>query len=564
MKLNVNTELSKNVIKYALLSLVYLIIIKKFDAYSMLYTARESLHIEGPLVLIIYYAFYFCLKKGTSRYLVAALPVIVFYIISEYYYRTWGSVFKFTTMKQLPELIEVLDMTSLIAVSVFFIVLPLLYFWFLRPVSINHIFAASITAITFLGVMYMAPAVYLRYFELNRINVSEYSDVESVYNNGRLAMAIYWEAKRRQALRSLYNVSSGHAYLSRDLSQLIGEKRNIHIIVMESFFDPLLMYKMKFSKDPVHPNFRESFNVIGISRSPVFGGRSAQAEFEILCGAPALSEYDDIEFNLFGGGKADCMPNTFASLGYLTIATNAFRPSYFNTDIAYRGLGFSEIHFPQENIKGRTSYFYNGDIQNEGFIFDGVLLDRNLEYIKSKIVDEHSIPIFNYIMTSYGHYPFKIDKNIRPKLISVAGDDSNNVDVIEKLSNQIYYRTAAVSEYLEKLRKVDPAGIIILVGDHLPSLDSPLAINKIGHYAYKKYGYLEEIEDNHMYSMFAYYAKDTIRPKEITEHYKIRELIEDVLVGKQHILVEHKDENTKTNRVLYRERYLFIMSQAVK
>ena len=91
-------------------------------------------------------------------------------------------------------------------------------------------------------------------------------------------------------------------------------KRNIHIILMESFIDPTDFKNIKITQNII-PNqwieFKSKNLIYGIS--PVSGGGSAQAEFEILCGAPSILEYGT-EFNRMGEGKTSCLPNYLDNL----------------------------------------------------------------------------------------------------------------------------------------------------------------------------------------------------------------------------------------------------------
>ena len=68
--------------------------------------------------------------------------------------------------------------------------------------------------------------------------------------------------------------------------------RNVHLIVLESFWDPMALSKAGFSADPLDPAFRRLWAETGNSQvlSPVFGGYTANAEFETLCGFPVTED----------------------------------------------------------------------------------------------------------------------------------------------------------------------------------------------------------------------------------------------------------------------------------
>ena len=138
-----------------------------------------------------------------------------------------------------------------------------------------------------------------------------------------------------------------HAETAKPALTLVAlpKKRNVHIFVMESFIDPLQM-GLQLPVDPIDPRMRQWF--AGESLSPAYGGATAQAEFEILCGIPARYDLADyIIFNNFGGEPVDCLPNLLSKLGYTTISTVAAPRSYYNYGKAYHSLGFTTMLFEE-------------------------------------------------------------------------------------------------------------------------------------------------------------------------------------------------------------------------
>ncbi|HHO46968.1 MAG TPA: hypothetical protein ENN06_00675 [Desulfobacteraceae bacterium] len=100
----------------------------------------------------------------------------------------------------------------------------------------------------------------------------------------------------------------------------------------------------------------------GLSISPVFGGATAQAEFELLCGVPAMRELSGVEFNVFTGADTPCLPNILGKSGYHAVATNGFRPDFFNSPNAYEGIGFDKAYYPKEYAPAMESYLSLGDV----------------------------------------------------------------------------------------------------------------------------------------------------------------------------------------------------------
>lgn len=57
--------------------------------------------------------------------------------------------------------------------------------------------------------------------------------------------------------------------------------------------------------------------------SPVYGGRTAEAEFELLTGIQALTKVDSIEFNVMMGSPASGFVKKLTDSDYQAVATIA-------------------------------------------------------------------------------------------------------------------------------------------------------------------------------------------------------------------------------------------------
>jgi phosphoglycerol transferase MdoB-like AlkP superfamily enzyme len=190
--------------------------------------------------------------------------------------------------------------------------------------------------------------------------------------------------------------------------------------------------------------------------SPVYGGRTAQAEFELLTGIKALAKVDSIEFNVMMGDYASSFVQRLKKLNYRAVATIASSSVYFNEKRAYKSLGFNEVSFLAEE----DAFKDRGDHDHP--IFDADVFQYNLKKIRSLLIDRKG-PLFNYVVGLYGHIPYvKVDEH--RDVIITSRSESN----INKISNQFYYRTKALADYLDEIRKIDPDSITVIVSDHIP------------------------------------------------------------------------------------------------
>ncbi len=88
----------------------------------------------------------------------------------------------------------------------------------------------------------------------------------------------------------------------------------------------------------------------------------------------------------------------------------------------------------------------------------------------------------NYVLTIYGHYPYRLNEALRPRIIESLGPAPVDGE-LEILLNQLHYRSEAIADYVQELMALDADSLILLVSDHLPPLRGSIK-------AYERLGYL--------------------------------------------------------------------------
>jgi phosphoglycerol transferase MdoB-like AlkP superfamily enzyme len=486
----------------------------------------QQLWIEGLLALYMYGLGYIVLRPSRWRSYLAAVPLLLFYLTSDIFYLAFGKVFRLVNLNELPELFEILPLSYSLPLALLLllpiIVLSVHIMW--RPH--RHALLAAAPLLVILLMLYSAPSGIAQMIIGAGSVPVKYSDAKSVESNGRLTMMLYRLAQRLEAIDELAPYRDRINYeqdINARLQALLPslDKRNVHIIVLESFLDPRLFGKLEFSTSPVHPAFEEMLgDQLGLSISPVFGGATAQAEFEILCGVPALEHLSSVEFNIFNGSAAFCLPGQLASLGYYSSASNTYKPNFFNAVAAYKGAGFSVSHFPKEFSPSADSYIEFGDPGVEEYIFDKELFEQNLGYVKKYLRENPEKPLFNYLLTIYGHTPHLLDPGKRPELIELRSDYPD--DHLTRATNQFYYRSEAVANYVKSLISLDPDSIIILISDHVPPLRN-------GPRTYEVLEYLDGVENAYYYNRLAVIDRGQIMAIPLIHHYDIPALVLNTL-----------------------------------
>lgn len=231
--------------------------------------------------------------------------------------------------------------------------------------------------------------------------------------------------------------------------------RNLHMILLESFWDPTLLQAAELSSDPIDPRFRRLWSAAKHSHllSPVFGGYTANTEFEVLCGFPVTA--DNVYFETGLRRDAPCLPDHLRQAGYHGIVSHPNAASFWNRVNAYRRIGF-ETYLADDA--------FQMDDMNGPFLSDASLYRQVLERIGPELASKR--PVFDYILTYFGHLPYPLNAD-RPSSITAA----EGQDIVAAYANTVYYKSRELMDFLEELRAVDPDGLIVLFGDHLPALE---------------------------------------------------------------------------------------------
>jgi phosphoglycerol transferase MdoB-like AlkP superfamily enzyme len=237
-----------------------------------------------------------------------------------------------------------------------------------------------------------------------------------------------------------------------------GHRRNLHIILEESFWDPTILDKAGYSADPIDPRFRDLWRQSNLTQglSPAFGGQTANAEFEVLCGFPVNQIAVKFEFSLLR--DVPCLPRILNELGYRTVASHPNIAGFWNRYNAYERLGF-ETFWAQDQLDMSDS---NGPF----------LADRSLHrQVREKLqATDDGRPVLDYIITIDGHWMYDAGDKRPPVLTS-----QSKIKEVGDYANMLHYKTRQMMDGIEAIRRDDPDSVIVLFGDHLPMLGRKFA-----------------------------------------------------------------------------------------
>ncbi len=256
---------------------------------------------------------------------------------------------------------------------------------------------------------------------------------------------------------------------------------NIIIVMSESFWDVNLL-DGDFSPNPI-ANFErlKEESIHGEVYTPVFGGGTANMEFEVLTGL-SLKTYP-ADWHIVYRNEIEAPMPSLASIlkerGYQTEALHPYHHWYYRRDEVYPLLGFNDFTALRDMDDSKTL---------GPFISDDYVTDQIIEQI-----EESEEPIFNFTVTMQNHGPYHELRN-EPVIDFNHNLDERQETLLQTFADGLYYSDQALQRLIDYLEASDEPTLLLFFGDHLPMLGNNYSI-------YREMGFIgeespEELQDD--------------------------------------------------------------------
>lgn len=247
-----------------------------------------------------------------------------------------------------------------------------------------------------------------------------------------------------------------------DLEKTDTKKPNILFLQLESFFDPTEVNFLEFSEDPI-PNFRKLMKQYssGYFKVPSVGAGTANTEFETITGM-SLRYFGPGEYpykSILKETTCESAPYVLKNLGYTTHAIHNNEANFYGRRTIFPNLGFdtftSEEYMPEEDDKNPL-----------GWVKDEVLTDHILDCMNSS-----EGPDYIYTISVQGHGDYPEEPMLEDPEIKVTGADTEEENnKWEYYANEIHEMDKFVGQLIEELEKSDEDIVLVMYGDHLPTM----------------------------------------------------------------------------------------------
>ncbi len=254
-------------------------------------------------------------------------------------------------------------------------------------------------------------------------------------------------------------IDGDNASLNEDTAEVTP---NIIIVQLESFFDLSSLNGIELSDDII-ANFRKyQSNDGGLFGVPVIGAGTSNTEFEVVTGM----SIDD-----FGAGeypyKTILLETTCESIaynlrtyGYNTLVMHNHTGAFYSRNKVYSNLGFERFH--------SVEYMQNVERTPGGWAKDALLTGYIMEYLES--TKEQDL-IFTISVQGHGKYQIE-DGYEKHVVVEKCPDGREDFRAqYEYYANMIYEMDLFVEDLVTQLSTLSEDTILVMYGDHLPSLD---------------------------------------------------------------------------------------------
>lgn len=239
------------------------------------------------------------------------------------------------------------------------------------------------------------------------------------------------------------------------------KKPNIVMVQLESFFDPTLVNFLEFSQDPV-PNFRSLMENYpsGYVTVPSVGAGTANTEFEVLTGM-SLKFFGPGEYpykTILQESTAESINYDLKDLGYSTHAIHNNKGTFYNRNFVFSQLGFDTFT--------SLEYMEVEEFTAKDWAKDFYLTD---EILKSLDSTDGSDFVYTISVQAHGDYPK--EQVLENPIITVGGlPDEGTTNAFTYYINQLYEVDQFIGQLTEALSQRDEDTVLVLFGDHLPTL----------------------------------------------------------------------------------------------
>ena len=278
---------------------------------------------------------------------------------------------------------------------------------------------------------------------------------------------------------------------------------NIIFVQLETFIDPYELNFLQYSEDPI-PNFHslmENYSS-GYLTVPVVGAGTANTEFEVLTGMGiqyfGLGEYP--YKTVLKDHTCESVADDLKQIGYSTHALHNNGGNFYSRAHVFSQMGFDS--FTSKELMNITEYN-----EIESWPTDHILVDETGKILDS--TEDQADFLYTITVQSHGSYPtYQVFED--PAIKVTGGDTEEEHYQWEYYINELHEVDQFIGDLVNELNSRDEKTILVLYGDHLPTMgleDSDMnngSIFQTTYATWNNFGLKLEDKDLTSYQLTAY------------------------------------------------------------
>lgn len=240
---------------------------------------------------------------------------------------------------------------------------------------------------------------------------------------------------------------------------------NVIIIQSEAFWD-INKLGLKFSQNPI-ANFEalRAESLYGEAYVPVFGGGTANTEYELLTGL-SLKNYGNDWFTVYKNeikSPTVSLASIFRSQGYYALGIHPYMSWYYNRLEVYKHFGFNT--------------FMPIEFMNQPDILGAYVSDAYTTDLIIDAIEETEAPLFSFVVTMQNHGPYGNHRFNADEIDVTIEDEVShpNSYFLRNYTQGLYLSDLELKRLVDYLSASDEPTLLLFFGDHLPMLGEDYA-----------------------------------------------------------------------------------------
>ena len=251
---------------------------------------------------------------------------------------------------------------------------------------------------------------------------------------------------------------------------------NLIVIMNESFSDLGVLGDMQTNQDcmPFVHSLTEN-TVKGTGYSSVFGGTTANSEYEFLTGnTTAFMPAGSVAYHMYVSQDDPSLVGQLGSLGYGDLAMHPYLASGWNRVEVYENFGFDRVMFTEDFESRRYCRYY---------VSDECDYNNLIAQYEAKGEGE---PFFIFNVTMQNHSPYILEWDALERTVWLTGEMEGKYPDADQYLSLIYKSDQALKALIEYFSQVEEPTMVVMFGDHQPKVDNQFYVDLMG-------GELEEL-----------------------------------------------------------------------